>query len=99
MYGSQAGNTYPTGILSLVLDFVTHYIIFTKFCFHFICHKGSFTKLNWKCEMIVWSQIIYLLPATKLGQGYVFTRVCDSLLWGVSQHALQVSEPTPRGGG
>ena len=45
--------------------------------------------------------IIYLLPpATKLGQGYVFTRVCDSVHGGggiVSQHALQISRPTPRG--
>ena len=34
-----------------------------------------------------------LPPATKLGQGYVFTRVCDSVHGGgvvVSQHALQV---------
>ena len=29
-------------------------------------------------------------PATKLGQGYVFTCVCDSVHRGVSQHALQV---------
>ena len=41
----------------------------------------------------------YLPPATKLGQGYVFTRVCDSIQGGgvVSQHALQVSRPTSRG--
>ena len=50
-----------------------------------------------------------LPPATKLGQGYVFTRVCDSVHKGggvvsqhalqmVSQHALHVSRPThPRG--
>ena len=32
-----------------------------------------------------------LPPATKLGQGYVFTCVCDSVHRGVlSQHALQV---------
>ena len=32
-----------------------------------------------------------LAPATKLGQGYVFTRVCDSVHGGVvSQHTLQV---------
>ena len=37
------------------------------------------------------SDYIYLPPATKLGQGYVFTRVCDSVHRGVvSQHALQV---------
>ena len=41
----------------------------------------------------------FLPPATKLGQGYVFTRVCDPVHKGgvVSQHALQVSRPTPRG--
>ena len=34
---------------------------------------------------------LFLPPATKLGQGYVFTRVCDSVHRGVvSQHALQV---------
>ena len=34
----------------------------------------------------------YLLPpATKLGQGYVFTRVCDSVHGVASQHALQVA--------
>ena len=54
----------------------------------------------------------FLPPVTKLGQGYVFTSVCDSVHGGglypsmpcsrspgvVSQHALQVSRPTPRGG-
>ena len=60
----------------------------------------------------------FLPPATKLGLGYVFTCVCDSVhrgvvsqhalqvisqyalqqvSTGVSQHALQVSRPTPRG--
>ena len=60
----------------------------------------------------------FLPPATKLGLGYVFTCVCDSVhrgvvsqhalqvisqhalqqvSRGVSQHALQVSRPTPRG--
>ena len=34
---------------------------------------------------------LLLPPSTKLGQGYVFTRVCDSVHRGVvSQHALQV---------
>ena len=45
----------------------------------------------------------YLPPATKLGQGNIFRRVCKEFCsWGrgvVSQHALQVSSPTPRGGG
>ena len=49
---------------------------------------------------------ICLSPATKLGQGYVFTHVCDSVHRGVvsrhalqvvSQHAFQVSRPKPRG--
>ena len=36
------------------------------------------------------TQHCLLPPATKLGQGYVFTRVCDSVHRGVlSQHALQ----------
>ena len=54
----------------------------------------------------------FLPPATKLGQGYVFTPVCDFVhkggVWypsrpcsrspvGVSQHTLQVSRPTPKG--
>ena len=34
--------------------------------------------------------IFYLLPsATKLGQGYVFTRVCDSVRGGVSRPTLR----------
>ena len=34
---------------------------------------------------------LLLPPATKFGQGYVFTHVCDSVhKGGVSQHALQV---------
>ena len=57
--------------------------------------------------------VFLLLPAMKLGQGYVFTCVCDSVHRGggwyssmhcsrspggvVSQLALQVSRPTPRG--
>ena len=53
--------------------------------------------------------IFYLLPsATKLGQGYVFTRVCDSVRGGGSQGPHPegrlrglawggVSRPTPRG--
>ena len=42
----------------------------------------------------------YLPPATKLGQGNIFRRVCKEFCsWGVvSQHALQVSRPKPRGG-
>ena len=32
----------------------------------------------------------FLPPAMKLGQGYIFTGVCDSVHGGVSQHALQV---------
>ena len=52
----------------------------------------------------------FLQPTMKLGQDYVVTRFCDSVhrrggipaclaagIWGVvSQHALQVSRPTPR---
>ena len=35
--------------------------------------------------------MVFLPPATKLGQSYVFTHVCDSVHRGVvSQHALQV---------
>ena len=50
--------------------------------------------------------MVFLPPATKLGQSYVFTHVCDSVHRGVvsqhalqvvSQHALQDSRPTPRG--
>ena len=44
----------------------------------------------------------YLPPATKLGQGNIFRRVCKEFCSGgrrvASQHALQVSRPTPRGG-
>ena len=43
----------------------------------------------------------YLPPTTKLGQGNIFRSVCQEFCpWGggvvVSQHALQVSRPTPR---
>ena len=42
---------------------------------------------------------IFLPPANKVCEGYVFARVCHSVRGGgvVSQHALQVSRPTPRG--
>ena len=45
------------------------------------------------------SQFTYYRPQTKLREGYVFTGVCDSVQAGgwVSQHALQVSRPTPGG--
>ena len=48
-----------------------------------------------KCIVIYFHRFIKLKkslpPATKLGQGYVFTHVCDSVHRGVvSQHALQV---------
>ena len=45
----------------------------------------------WDSTNRTWSK--FLPPATKLGQGYVFTRVCDSVQGGgtvESQHALQV---------
>ena len=52
---------------------------------------------------------VFLPPANEVCEGYVFTRVCLStvgggipaclagLQGGVSQHALQVSRPTPKG--
>ena len=39
----------------------------------------------------------FLPPANEVCEGYVFTRVCHSVRGGVSQHALQVSRPTPKG--
>ena len=42
----------------------------------------------------------FLPPANEVCEGYVFTRVCHSVHGGgrvVSQHALQVSRPTPKG--
>ena len=49
-------------------------------------HGHIYTKLQ------DFTKIPKLQPAMKLGQGYVFTCVCDSVHWGggVSQHALQV---------
>ena len=41
-------------------------------------------------NLILFITVAYLPPATKLGQGYVFTRVCDSVHRGVSR-------PTPMG--
>ena len=51
----------------------------------------------------------FLPPANKVCEGYVFRCICQSFcsqsscsqhaLQAVSQHALQVSRPTPRGGG
>ena len=40
----------------------------------------------------------FLPPATKLGQGYVFTRVCDSVHRGVCLSACWDSTHTPRAG-
>ena len=43
------------------------------------------------------SILIYLPPATKLGQGNIFRSVCQEFCRGggvVSQHALQVTGPT-----
>ena len=50
--------------------------------------------MHWPCIITILPQMhhLYLPPATKLGQGYVFTCVCDSVHRGkvLSQHALQV---------
>ena len=50
---------------------------------------GSLNRFAW-----------FLPPATKLGQGYVFTRVCDSVHWGgLPQCMLGYTPPgvdTPR---
>ena len=99
--GQCAGGTHPTGMHSCVM--IVSMLLESRYI----------------------SDVRYLLPpATKLGQSYVFTRVCDSVhgvggvvvgipaciargipaclaagVWGgmVSQHALQVSRPTPKG--
>ena len=56
---------------------------------------------NSECLLPAFVDITLLPPATKLGQGYVFTHVCDSVHkvgeGVVSRHALQVSRPTPKG--
>ena len=51
-------------------------------------------------SIAIYIVIMFLLPATKLGQGNIFKSVCQEFWggeWVVSQHALQVSRPTPRG--
>ena len=54
---------------------------------------SHFVIISRKVENVL-SFFFLLPPATKLGQGYVFTCVCDSVILGgegvVSQHALQV---------
>ena len=45
-------------------------------------HSRSTSHKIFSCTIQVITQFhrnLYLLPATKLGQGYVFTRVCDSV--------------------
>ena len=44
---------------------------------------------------ICFVRIIFLPPATKLGQGYVFTRVCDSVLGGGSA-SVHAGIPLPQ---
>ena len=43
------------------------------------------------------TDLLFLPPATKLGQGYVFTRVCDSRITGVclSNAGIPPSKETP----
>ena len=45
--------------------------------------------------MKIAEQLSLSQPANEVCKGYVFTRVCNSVYRGLSQHALQVS----RGGG
>ena len=48
-------------------------------------HSRSTSHKIFSCTIQVITQFhrnLYLLPATKLGQGYVFTRVCDSVHMG-----------------
>ena len=35
--------------------------------------------LSWCKQWVLWKQMDLLPPATKLGQGYIFTGVCDSV--------------------
>ena len=53
-----------------------------------ICIRMFFNfHFNWTFE--------FLLPATKLGQGYVFTRVCDSVHGGVCPIACWNTHTSP----
>ena len=91
-----------------------------EFCILRVCIQGGVgqTPEHYRIRSISRRYAFLLLPATKLGQGYVFKHVCDSVHRGwypsmhcrwypsmpcsrspggvVSQHALQVSRPTPR---
>ena len=59
--------------------------MFASLCHLEIVQVTKKNNLNGK------GQLTFLPPATKLGQGYIFTGVCDSVYGGVlSQHALQV---------
>ena len=59
--------------------------IFASLCHLEIVQVTKKNNLNEK------GQLTFLPTATKLGQGYIFTGVCDSVHGGVlSQHALQV---------
>ena len=56
-------------------------------------HLGGAKSIIFKASQLHGSFLMlhFLPPAMKLGQGYVFTHVCDSVHRGmVSQHALQV---------
>ena len=64
-YGQQAGNTHPTGMHSCCLGNFS------------IIQDEIFGKSSKEILLCDFSQ--FLPPKTKLGQGYVFTRVCDSV--------------------
>ena len=64
-FGQQAGSTHPTGMYSCCLGNFS------------IIQDEIFGKSSKQILLCDFSQ--FLPPKTKLGQGYVFTRVCDSV--------------------
>ena len=59
-----------------------------------MCKNPTFeSELKWFA--LLESKLIFLPPATKLGQGYFFTRVCDSVHGGVCPSACWDTHPLP----
>ena len=63
----------------------------------FQCDLGSIpSEVSEILSQIAFLFLVFLLPATKLGQGYIFTGVCDSVpRGGLPQYMLGCHTPLP----
>ena len=68
-----------------------------KFPENLMKYKEIWAVVRQTLQNVVFIILLFLPPATKLGQGYVFTRVCDSVHRGSLTHCmLGYTRPPPR---